>query len=242
MRNSEVELMHYFFEKYKIKKSIYLDVGACVGELTFPFANFFEKIYSFEPNRESIKIFKKNNKYNNIFLIEKALNNENTKIKFGGFGGELRFNQPGIRHLDNINEMNTILVNDEVFLKNKIPNPLNLPMPAHNSGDLIYIDSVNLETFVYENNIDIENISFIKMDIEGGEKIVIPNIINILDKYKIPLYLELHTHVLQSNECIDILEKLFEVYFKRLDENLNDVSLEFYKSNIQKLGTIQLFL
>jgi len=50
-------MIQYFFDKYNIKKSIYLDVGAYVGELSFPFANFFEKIFSFEPNRESIKKF-----------------------------------------------------------------------------------------------------------------------------------------------------------------------------------------
>ena len=241
-RQNETDIFQKFFNENLKYKNIYFDIGACVGELSFPFYNIFNKIYSFEPNIEAIAIFKKNNKYQNIHLIESAVSNSNDKIKFGGFGGSKRFNQAGIRKFDNINEMNTILVNSDSFMNNKIPNPCNLPMPKHNSGDLTEINSMTLEKFIETNNISYENISFIKMDIEGGEKYVIPNIKNILNKYHIPLYLELHTHVLNYNECMDILKILFNIYSKIYDIKFNDAIYNVLDNNIKKgCGTVALF-
>jgi FkbM family methyltransferase len=242
MRDQDAINLLNFLESNGVKKEIYLDIGACVGELSFPFANIFKAIYSFEPNTEAIKIFNEKNDYDNVILIDKALGDSDEEVMFGGFGGLKRYNQPGVRRFDDINEMNTLLVNDDKFMNNKIPNPLNLPMPKHDSGDLIKIKSVTLDTFMSENGLSYDQISFIKMDIEGGEKLVIPNIVDKLDEYKIPLYLELHTHVLSSDVCIGILEKLFKIYDSVFDREFRSIKFDSISNRIKKgCGTVQLF-
>lgn len=242
MRDQDVINLFKFLESNEVGREVYLDIGACVGELSFPFADMFKTVYSFEPNTEAIKLFNKDNDYDNVILIDKALGDSDGEVMFGGFGGLKRYNQAGVRRFDDINEMNTLLVNDKKFMNNKIPNPLNLPMPKHDSGDLIKIKSVTLDTFMNENDLSYDQISFIKMDIEGGEKLVIPNIVDKLDEYKIPLYLELHTHVLSSDVCIDILEKLFKIYDNVFDTEIKSIKLDFISNKIKKgCGTVQLF-
>lgn len=242
MRNTEHLVLKNFLNTSSVENNVYLDIGACVGELSFPFADMFKTIYSFEPNTEAIKIFNEKNNYDNVILINKALGDSDGEVMFGGFGGLKRYNQSGVRRNDNINEMNTLLVNDSDFMEGKIPNPLNLPMPKHNSGDLVKINCLTLDTFMKENNLSFEQISFIKMDIEGGEKIVLPNIFDKLEEYKIPMYLELHTHILSSDVCIDILEKLFKIYDNVFDSEIKSVKFDFISNKIKKgCGTVQLF-
>ena len=61
-------------------------------------------------------------------------------------------------------------------------------------------------------NINPNDIQLIKMDIEGGEKIVIPCIIPFLQKYKPNFYISLHRVFITENDIDTILDLLFNVY------------------------------
>lgn len=53
----EEELLNYVAENYS--GGIAIDVGACFGNHTLFFANIFDKVISFEPNKELFNILKK---------------------------------------------------------------------------------------------------------------------------------------------------------------------------------------
>jgi hypothetical protein len=55
------------------------------------------------------------------------------------------------------------------------------------------IDNSNtLETIIKNNNIDLSNISLIKVDIKGGEENILNTLYDIHIKYGIPLYISFH--------------------------------------------------
>jgi FkbM family methyltransferase len=66
---------------------VVLDIGANIGYFTLLFSRLVGpsgKVYSFEPEPENFSLLKKNvelNNYKNIILIQKAVSNENRKIK-----------------------------------------------------------------------------------------------------------------------------------------------------------------
>ena len=106
------------------------------------------------------------NNYNNITLIEKGLSNNDGKALFGG-NGELG------------NSMSSLIIANTNYelIKGGFQEMFN-----HNT--IIEINTITIETLIEEQNINPEDISLIKMDIEGGEIIVVPHLINFLKKYK----------------------------------------------------------
>jgi hypothetical protein len=50
------------------------------------------------------------------------------------------------------------------------------------------------------------------MDIEGGEYIVLPTILDFLIKYKPIFYISLHAVFLSHNQILEIIELLFTAY------------------------------
>lgn len=91
------------------------------------------------------------------------------------------------------------------------------------SEDAILVRSITLEKFIQMNHI--RNCNFIKMDIEGGETLVLPNIINYLQKNKPTLFLSLHPHLFPHVEndsqkiitALKIYNNVFDIHGKLLD-------------------------
>ncbi len=72
----------------------------------------------------------------------------------------------------------------------------------------ITVKSITLDKFIKTNNI--KDINFIKMDIEGGELIVLPNIKNYLQNNKPTLFISLHPFLFKDIEkdCRKIVDVL----------------------------------
>jgi len=190
----------HIFNHYKNNKGIYLDIGAWIGPTVLYCAGIYKKVIAIEPDPVSIGELKKNisaNTFNNIVLIEKGLSSENGVTKFGG-NGKLG------------NSESTLLIADkEDYLSYN-----GRHTEIHNHNEIVEIETITIENLIEEQNIDPQHISLIKMDIEGGEKIVVPALVNFLNKYKPVFYISLHRCFLRELEIDQLLDILFNIYDK----------------------------
>lgn len=81
-------------------------------------------------------------------------------------------------------------------------------------------------------NVDFSNVAFIKVDIEGGEENIIPDLFEICNEHKILLYISFHTTWWQNNG-VERFERYFNlaarVYQNGLEPNTGVV--EYLKAN-----------
>lgn len=200
--NWENDTFH-ILEYYKNKTNgIYIDIGAWIGPTVLYASNIYKKVIAVEPDRVAIQRLKENlsvNSFDNIVLIEKGLSNTNGKTNFGG-NGELG------------NSESTLLAAYEGFYK--YDGRHTSVWKNKHLNNIIEIETITFETLLEENKIKPEDISLIKMDIEGGEVIVVPSIKDFLKKYKPKFYISLHPCFLRKCDISFILDILFEVYDK----------------------------
>ena len=189
----------YVLEYYKNhKKSLYLDIGAWIGPTVLYSANIYNKVIAIEPDPVAIKVLKDNislNNHTNITLVEKGLSGNNGQSIFGGNGV-----------LGN-SASSLIIANINYELQKGFAEGLDHTFTT-------VIDTMTIDTLIKEQNINPEDISLIKMDIEGGEIIVVPHLKNFLQEFKPVLYISLHYFFLKISDIEIILDILFEIYGK----------------------------
>jgi len=188
------------FEHYKNDKGIYIDIGAWIGPTVLYCANIYKKVIALEPDPVAFSRITKNisaNSFNNIVLIEKGLSSENGITQFGGNG-------------DLGNSESTLLIaNKEEYLSYE-----GRHTNKHSHNQIVEIETITIEKLIEQQNIDPQNISLIKMDIEGGEKIVVPSLVNFLNTYNPIFYISLHRCFLKESDIEHIIDILFNIYDK----------------------------
>jgi FkbM family methyltransferase len=150
------------FKKFIKKDSSYIDIGAWIGPTALFGAHLAKKVYAVEPDPVAYSEL-----INNIEL------NNNLKDRIVAFYGCIG-NSNG---------------------KVKIGNPFSV---GSSSSSLLFCDSeaswevesMTIDTFVQKYEID--DCSFIKMDIEGGEFYVLKSMKNYLRKKRPTLHLSIH--------------------------------------------------
>jgi len=191
----------HIFEHYKNNKGIYIDIGAWIGPTTLYCANIYKKVIAIEPDPVALYRLKKNiiaNNFNNIVLIEKGLSSENGISKFGG-NGELG------------NSESTLLIaNKKEYLSYEGRHT----KKGYTQNEITEIETITIENLIEQQKIDPHNISLIKMDIEGGEKIVVPSLVKFLNTYKPVFYISLHRCFLKESDINQIIDILFDIYDK----------------------------
>ncbi len=192
----------HILDYYKNKESIYIDIGSWIGPTILYSANIYKKVIAIEPDPVALKRLKKNisvNSFNNIVVIEKGLSSDNGTSEFGG-NGELG------------NSESTLLIsNKDDYLSYS---GRHTKFWSSNNNDTVLIETINIETLIKQQKINPKNISLIKLDIEGGEKIVVPSLINFLKKHKPIFYISLHRCFLRDYEIEEIIDILFGIYDK----------------------------
>jgi FkbM family methyltransferase len=198
-------VLDYFTEN---KKSIYIDIGAWIGPTVLYCANLYDTVIAIEPDPVAIERLEENisaNNFDNITLIKKGLSDITGKTKFGGNG-------------DLGNSESTLLVSMDDYStwggrhsKEK------------RESNIIEVETITIEELLDQQGIKPEEISLIKMDIEGGELILVPYLKEFLSKYKQPFYISLHHCFLKSEHIDLILNILFEIY--DVCHQFNDVGL-----------------
>lgn len=193
----------HILDHYQNHDKIYLDIGAWIGPTVLYSANKFKKVICFEPDPIAIERLNENlsvNSFHNITVITKALSDKNSISQFGG-NGELG------------NSMSTLLVgldNKEDFYHNY--GEEGFLSYEERKRDIIQVETLTIETALSMHNIDPTNVGLIKMDIEGGEIILIPAMQTFLDTYKPNLYISLHRVFLRESDINYLLRILFDIY------------------------------
>ena len=199
-------------EKYKNKNNgTYIDIGAWIGPTVLYAANFYNEVIALEPDPVAITLLEKNllvNNFSNITLIKKGLSNKIAKAQFGG-NGPLG------------NSESTLLVSESGFLKENWGNGKRC---YGRNSNIVEIETITMEQLVLEQHINTQEISLIKMDIEGGELLVIPYLQNFLRVHKPTFYVSLHYVFLNLDHIESLLNILFSIYDNCYVFDKNDIS------------------
>ena len=142
------------FSKILKKGDCVIEVGGHVGYLAMYFSHSIGesgRLFVFEPGENNLPYTRRNLSHlKNTTLIEKAVSNTNGKLHF---------------YLEDLTGQNNSLVHDYQAFKDNVENSV---------GSLSYreveIDAVTLDTFVQERDLSVQ---FIKIDVEGAEKMVL---------------------------------------------------------------------
>lgn len=158
------------FDRLLDKDKIFIDIGAWIGTTSMYGSRKSKYVYSIEADKKSINDLTKNlsiNCKNNYKVINKAIYNiPNIDIKFG---------KNKFREESKMNDSTSQIYSDD-----------------YTSNEYYLIETITLNTFIEENNIDPKEISLIKVDIEGGEENILNDLYNLYKTYGIPLYISFH--------------------------------------------------
>ena len=203
------------FQKYVKKGDNVLDIGANIGYFTLMLAKLVGptgKVFAFEPDPRNISLLKKNietNGYQNVVVVPKAVSNVNEKCTL--FTSQSTFGQ------------------NRIYEPKKTKNQEYIPIES----ETIFLDNF------FMNNKKIENISFVKIDVEGAEKYVLEGMKNILSLNKnIKIFSEIDLDFLNDagssyTEMIEFLEKKeFTIFL------INDSDNKIIKGNMKSIGKI----
>lgn len=155
--------LHNIFSEFITPNSIVIEGGCHIGTHTIKLGMLAKHVYAFEPMPSSYNLLEKNiniNELKNITVFEKGLSNTSNTAYFEWIPKD----NPGGSGLSN-NPMGKPLWIKEEQNKHEV--------------ELITIDSLNLD-----------NLDFIKLDIEGYEKLAISGGMQTIKKYKPVITLE----------------------------------------------------
>lgn len=177
------------FEKFLSPNSPYIDIGAWLGPTTLYGCQLARHCHAIEPDPQSFKQLRYN-----------VGVNPNLKSKITIYNHCLSDKNEKIKFGNRTsfgNSTSSILFGD------------------HKAS--ILIDSFTLEEFFKKN--EITDYNFIKMDIEGGESLVIPQAKDFLEKEKPTIHLSLHPHFFNNCEkdCEEIIKSLS--FYKNIFDN-----------------------
>lgn len=179
----EVFYKNEYFINIKKEKPIIFDCGANIGVATIFLKWIYpeSEIYSFEPDRKTFELLKKNieqNKLENVHLFNCAVSDKDGFIDF--FNDE---DKPG-----------------SLLMSTK---------KARTSKDVLQVKSVSLSSFMKSHNI--ENIDLLKVDIEGSEKDVFEDLNkNKLIDAVSKIILEYHHNINGQKSELGYFLKIFE--------------------------------
>ena len=184
-----------------------VDVGAAIGYFTLIFARLVGingMVFSFEPKTDRYEILLKNikvNNYSNIKTEKKAIMENNKKITFFSRNDGIA----GLRYKDDVESIQQDLDGS----KHKIP-----------------VEVITVELDDYLKKIDIiEDISFIKIDVDGPELLVLQGSKSLLKNKNLKILMEWDRALSKESGCnpsdmIDILiENEFKMFYPDFENN-----------------------
>lgn len=191
-------------DHFLIRDESFIDIGSWMGPLALYAAARCKHVYCLEPDPVAYsrlqRNIKQNSQYSNVSTFNLGIANFEGSVLFGGNG------QLG-------NSESTLLVNDSEFLKN---GGEDLHWKGDDEewrvGETVRAEMTTFDKFVQNNNIDLAKICLIKIDVEGGEKILIPSMASLLKKNRTNIYLSLHWVFISKEDIVSILEILYDIY------------------------------
>lgn len=156
--------MNVIFEKYVNKDSVVIECGCHIGVHTVKLASLCKKIHAFEPMPNTYQVLAKNIRLNgiqNAILYQKGVADKPGMTKYDW---SIQGNPGG-----------SGLANNPMGVPSWCP-PMNEDVPV----ELTTIDSM-----------DLDQLDFIKLDVEGYEPLIIMGAINTIKKYKPVIVMEI---------------------------------------------------
>jgi FkbM family methyltransferase len=159
------------FDKYLSKDKVFIDIGGWIGTTCIYGSKKSKKVYVVEADKQSVKDLKYNSSLNsdNIEIIDKAIfNQSNLEIIFG----------------KNLHLKNSKL-NDstsQIYLNKENPT----------TNDEYKVETITVKDLLLKYNIDPEQISLIKVDIEGSEEHILNDLLELKNIYNLPIYVSFH--------------------------------------------------
>jgi len=183
------------FNKFLDTKHSYIDIGAWIGPTVLYGCQIAKHCYAIEPDPVALKSLKENIKLNK--QLEKKITVFNCCI--GNSCGQVKLSSRF-----GFGDSTSSLLSAK-------------------SKKTISVHSITLEEFLKLNKI--VDCNFIKMDIEGGELIVLPNIKEYLKKYKPTLFISLHPFRFEnlkgdSEKIVNVL-KIYKYIFDSAGNRLD---------------------
>ncbi len=159
------------FDKFLNKNKIFIDIGAWIGTTCMYGSRISKYVYAVEADiksYEDLKINCKVNCENNLTLINNAIYNiDNIDITFGKNKFSLN---------SNLNDSSS-----QIYLNSDKLN-----------SDCYTIKTITINTIIEKYNINLNEVSLIKVDIEGGEEFILKDLYDIYNIYKVPLLISFH--------------------------------------------------
>lgn len=157
------------FDKFLQEDKVFIDIGAWIGTTTIYGCRKSKHVYSVEADYKSCISLENNCQLNcdNYTIIHNAIyDRDDIDIKFGKN-----------LYLTN-SKMNDST--SQIYLDNEI------------SDECYNVKSIRIKSVIEKNNIEYDNISLIKVDIEGGEEYILNDLFEIYKTHKIPMYISFH--------------------------------------------------
>jgi len=166
------------FDKYLSRDKIFIDIGAWIGTTSMYGSRKSKHVYSVEADNLSIKDLSlnlSNNCINNNYtVINKAIfNKDNVSLNFG---------KNMFMYGSKMNDSTSQIHKDE------------------SSGPSIKVKTITIDSIINKYNINPNDISLIKVDIEGGEEDLLNDLYNLNNKHKIPIYISIHYKWWKNND------------------------------------------
>ena len=156
------------FDIYLDKNKVFIDLGGWIGTTCIYAANKSKYVYVVEADPYSVEGLKDNckiNKLENITIIDKPIYNvDDCDVKFG----------------------------KNAFVKSNWNESMSQIVNNSKNDDCVILKSITLSKIINDYKIDLNNISLIKIDIEGGEENIMEELLELNRKYNIPLWLSFH--------------------------------------------------
>lgn len=183
------------FSRYLDQSHSYIDMGAWIGPTALYGCQLARHCYAIEPDPQAFEQLKDNVKLNPLLKDRITLVN----ALIGPMSGMVPFGSNS-EFGDSMSSM--------VF---------------SNPGKKVLAQSITLEDLIFDHNIT--DCNFIKMDIEGGEYIVLPSIRNYLKQRRPTLLLSLHPELfdqLDDNiyDITDVLQSCYPYFYSDAGESL----------------------
>lgn len=182
------------FDSLLSSDKCFIDIGAWIGTTCIYSSYESKHVYAIEANKLAFKELKHHVDANcrNVTCINKAIYNESDKkVSFG----------------------------KNKYLSNARYDDSTSQILEDNSEETIEtIETITVKDLISRYNIDINNISLIKVDIEGGEEYILDELLEIHYEYNVPMLISFH-YAWWNNKSLNIFKNLSD---KNKTKILND--------------------
>ena len=194
--------------KFISSDSVYIDMGTWIGPCILYAANIAERCIGVEPDPVALSFLKGNMKCNKQFeIFEGAISDKRGVLNLYA-AGKFRMGSSG----------SSLLLNDQYIDDSKIVKHYKNVKNRESEK----IKSITFSDFVSDFNIT--KCDFIKIDVEGSEKLLVPQMLDFLMECKPVVYLSIHSWFLDESDKAGIIS-ILQHSKSILNKNMEIISL-----------------